>query len=174
MLRLETKGRFGPCYAPQDMAANSVPELLAAQSKAKLRAMEQALDEQIADLKIQKQWVGKALLAKGGGSKPTVSAGDKASGQNTGRKTGSTEMLRQIIKEQPERVWMPKDVIDAANEKGISSTDAAIRVALRRMYERGFLERGPDGTGWKLASSNGSAGESSSEAQTSGPVGMGG
>jgi hypothetical protein len=157
------------------MPANSVLELLAAQSAAKLQAMEHAIDEQIADLRSQRELVGRALTEKGVRPKTTPNSnGDaKPSKRRKQRnsRTGSSSVIRQIFLEQPERVWMPIEVINKAHERGVSSTAQAIRVQLRRMGEQGFLERGPGGTGWRLAAaSNGSAGEPYAEAnKTSSP-----
>ncbi|HEV2945088.1 MAG TPA: hypothetical protein VGX26_08250 [Solirubrobacteraceae bacterium] len=79
------------------------------------------------------------------------------------------------MKERPEHVWTPAEIIHVVKERGATSSPNAIRVALRRMYNvEHFLERGSDGTGWRLASSNGSRQESFSEATSSGPEGMGG
>ncbi len=157
------------------MAANSVLELLAKQSATKLQAMEQSIDAQIADLKTQKELVGRALIEKGV-RKPAPKSDEKPPNHRKRRntRTGSSTVIREIIREQPERVWMPREIIQAAHERNVSSKAQSIRVALRRMGEQGFLERGPDGEGWKLASVNGSAEESSSEAQSSGPVGLSG
>jgi hypothetical protein len=151
------------------MPAQTVKGLLAAQSAAKLQAMEQAIDEQIAALKLEKSWIGDALIEKGVRSKPTSrpEAAPKKERKARTARTGSSAVIREIVKEQPERIWMPKEIIDAAHERGVGSTAQAIRVALRRMGEQGFLDRGPDGSGWKLASSNGSAQGSFEEARTS-------
>jgi hypothetical protein len=152
------------------MPANSVLELLATQSAAKLQAMEQAIDEQITDLRTQKDLIGRALTKKG--VRPTVAPHADAKPPKRRRhrssRTGSSSVIRQVVQEQPERIWMPIEIIQAAHERGVTSNAQSIRVALRRMGEQGFLARGPDGTGWKLASSNGSAGESFSEAPNSG------
>jgi hypothetical protein len=159
------------------MTVQTLPELLANQSAAKLQAMEEAIDEQIADLKLQKKWIGNALISKGVRPKPAAKADSKPSAapkrsRKAASRNGSTDTIRAIFRENPESVLMPAQVIAIARERGASSTDQAIRVALRRMRDQGFLERGPDG--WKLASSNGSAQESFSEAETSEPGGMGG
>jgi hypothetical protein len=136
--------------------------------------MEQGIDDEIADLKIQKKWIGEALVKKGVRSKPTTKSEPARKKARKAKRNGSTDVIREIFREQPERVWMPAEVIGVARERGVTSTDQAIRVALRRMRDQGFLQRGPSGEGWRLASSNGSQQESLSEAQTSGPGGMGG
>jgi hypothetical protein len=146
------------------MPANSVLQFLASQSAAKLQAMEHAIDEQIADLRSQRDLVGRALTEKGVRPKTTPNGnGDaKPSKRRKQRnsRTGSSSVIRSIFLEQPERVWMPIEIINEAHERGVSSTAQAIRVQLRRMGEQGFLDRGPGGTGWRLtAASNGSAGE---------------
>lgn len=137
--------------------------------------MARSIDAQLADLQVEKEWIWDALAEKG---VPKPSAREttqrKEPKSQGGRRTGSTAAIRGIISADPERLWMPKEVIDALHARGIESAPAAIRVALRRMGEKGFLVRGPDGEGWKLASNNGSEPESLLEAQTSGPGGMGG
>ena len=158
------------------MAAKNLTEFLATLSVAKLRAMDQSIDEQIEDLRSQNKVIRDALAEKGaipkGSARETAQRKEqKAQG---GRKTGSAAAIREIISAEPERLWMPKEVIDALHARGIESAPAAVRVALRRMGAKGFLVRGPSGEGWKLASSNGSGTESLLEANSSGPGGMGG
>jgi hypothetical protein len=158
------------------MAAKNLTEFLATLSVVKLRAMDESIDEEIDDLTLQKKMIRNALAEKGV-IKPTAreTAQRKEQKSQGGRKTGSAAAIREIISAEPERLWMPKEVIDALHARGIESAPAAVRVALRRMGAKGFLVRGPTGEGWKLASSNGSEPESLLEAQkTSGPGGMGG
>lgn len=141
------------------MAAENIKELLGSLSVAKLRTMDEALDRQIAERKTEKSWIADALAKKGAG--PKLSRADSPPGQpqkkRTGQNTGSAAVIRQVISAEPDRVWMPAEVIDAVLTQGVRSTPNSIRVALRRMGEKGFLERGPDGTGWTLAKSNGSS-----------------
>lgn len=132
--------------------------------------MEQSIDEEIGDLQQQKKWIGAALIRKGVSVKaPTrqESASRKAPKASGGRKAGSTAIIKEIIAAQPDRVWMPAEVIDAAHAQGVGSTAQAIRVALRRMAKKGFLKRGPDDRGWILATSNGPTQESFDQAQSS-------
>lgn len=170
---------FALCYRCSIVTVQTLPDLLANQSAAKLQAMEEAIDDQIADLKQQKKWIGDALIRKGIRPRPTAKSEPKPPAspkrsRKPANRNNSTDIIRKIFRDSPGHVFMPADVIGIARERGASSTDQAIRVALRRMRDQGFLQRGPDGNGWKLASSNGSAQESFSEAPTSGPGGMGG
>jgi hypothetical protein len=157
------------------MAAKNLTEFLATLSVAKLKAMDQSIDAEIDDLALQKKMIRNALAEKGV-LKPTTreNAQRKEPKGQGGRKTGSAAAIREIISAEPERVWMPKEVIDALHARGVESAPASVRVALRRMGEKGFLARGPNGEGWKLASTNGSRPESLLEANSSGPGGMGG
>jgi hypothetical protein len=142
------------------MPANSVLELLATQSAVKLQAMEQAIDEQIADLKAQKELVGRALTAKGVRPTPAPHADEKPPKRRKHRngRTGSSSVIREVVQEQPGRVWMPIEIIRAAHERGVTSNAQSIRVALRRMGDQGFLKRGPNDEGWQYAAaSNGHA-----------------
>jgi hypothetical protein len=139
---------------------NPVVEILSKQSRAKLKALLASLEAADASIKAQRLLILDALEQKG-----TLT---REPGSGRGH-TGTSDVLRQIMRESGGRVLMPKAIISAARERGVTSSDPAIRVALRRMHQvEGFIERGPDGTGWRLASSNGSAGESFSEAPNSG------
>lgn len=157
------------------MAVQSVHELLATLSRSKLEAMEKGIDAKIADLRTEKELVGRALAAKGVTRPKTTPSNtdDKATKRRNkrgGRGTGSSQVLRTIIEEQPDRIWMPIEIIHEAHSRGVTSRDQAIRVALRRMGERGILRRGPNDEGWQFAASqNGSSGEPSD--QTSPPEG---
>jgi hypothetical protein len=138
------------------MAANSVLELLATQSAAKLQAMEQAIDEQVADLRTQKDLIGRALTKKGVRPTPAPSNDEKPPKKRKHRngRTGSSSIIRQVVQEAPDRIWMPIEIIRAAHERGVTSNAQSIRVALRRMGDQGFLTRGPNGQGWQLASAS--------------------
>lgn len=138
------------------MAAENIKELLGSLSVAKLRKMDEAIDRQIAERKTEKSWIADALAKKGAAPKSSRAETPPRKPQqpNKGRATGSAAAIKRIIAAEPDRVWMPAEVIDAVLTQGVSSTPNSIRVALRRMGEKGFLERGPDGTGWTLAKSN--------------------
>jgi hypothetical protein len=147
------------------MAVNPVAELLARQSRSKLKAMLEGIEATEASLKAQRQLVEEALGEKAGKSANSAVSEQGASGRGH---TGTSEVLRGIMRESNGRVLMPKEIIGKARERGVTSSDAAIRVALRRIHQvEGLIERGPGGTGWRLASSNGSAPESFSEAPSS-------
>jgi hypothetical protein len=168
-----------------------VIEVLSKLSAAKLEGMQKDIEAQITDLRTQARWIDRALIEKGVHPPPAPSNGNgvappapetsapkrrsaRRSGPG-GRGTGTAALIRAAVKERPEHVWTPAEVIRTVQDRGATSSPAAIRVALRRMHDvERFLERGPDGTGWRLASSNGSRQESFSEALSSDPEGMGG
>jgi hypothetical protein len=165
---------------------NPLIDVLTKLSAAKLDAMQKDIEAQITDLRTQARWVDRALIEKGVHPQPTPQNGASASAPasspspkphatHSTKRTGTAAMIRAAVKERPEHVWTPAEVIRIVKERGATSSPAAIRVALRRMHNvEHFLERGPDGTGWRLASSNGSREESPSEATNSGSGGMGG
>lgn len=146
------------------VTTNPVADLLAKQSRSKLKAMLSGLDSAEASIKAQRVLILDALAQKG------VQAANEPQAESNGRgHTGTSAVLRDIMRDSGGRVLMPKAIITTARERGVTSSDPAIRVALRRMHQiDGFIERGPGGTGWRLASSNGSVGESFSEAPNSG------
>lgn len=159
------------------MANNPVVDLLAKQSTAKLRTMQSDIQQQINDLMLQAQWIKRAIEEKSG-TQTTVDAPTDAGPRlkrtaPKRRSTGTSAAIRQVIEGgDPERVWLPGEVVREVKARGVTSSAAAIRVALRRMGEDGLLARGPNGEGWKLASVNGS---SASEPSTDAPsVGLGG
>ena len=162
------------------MSNDPIIALLAKQSTAKLRAMQSDVQSQIQDLQLQAHWIGRAIADKQG-SPPATPAGDsgtngaspKRSANSQRRRVGGTsDALRAILQAEPGRVWQPAEIAEVAHAQGLRSSSAAIRVALRRMGDEHFLTRGPDGTGWQLASENGS---SASEPPTDAPsVGLGG
>jgi hypothetical protein len=147
------------CYGT--MPPNSVLDLLSNLSATKLQAMERLIEDQIADLRSQKELVGRALTKKGARPRTTPNGTDTkpTRRRRQGGRTGSMAVLRDIVREQPDRVWMPIEIIGEAHERGVTSQDQAIRVALRRLGEQNFLQRGPDGTGWQLAASQNGSGE---------------
>lgn len=143
----------------REMPAENIKELLSRLSVANLQQMDEALDRQVEDLKTEKAWIAEAMTKKGVTPKsPRSEQAPKKTPRKAkgGRSTGSAAAIKQIFEDQPDRVLMPAEVIDAVLAKGISSTPNSIRVALRRFGEKGFLERGPDGDGWTRAKSNGS------------------
>lgn len=159
------------------MLLETVSDFLAKQSRSKLEAMERGIEERIADLKAEKELVGRALANKGvmrpktPQNPPDVKPSKRR--KRGGRGTGSAQILRDIVREQPERVWQPIEIIRAAHERGVTSEAQSIRVALRRLQTQGFLTRGPDGTGWQLAASQNSSAEPREATKTSPPNGDG-
>ena len=49
--------------------------------------------------------------------------------------------IQQIMSEQPQRDWSPAEIITALKERGSTAKPEGVRVLLRRMVERGQLER---------------------------------
>jgi hypothetical protein len=149
------------------MPEQPVLELLTKLSRAKLRTMQLDIDAKLGDLQTQRQWIERALAAKGEDVSGAHSSSKQASANP---RNGTNAIIREILAERPGYVWTPAEIINQAQARGATSSAQAIRVALRRMGEppTSLLARGPDGTGWRLASSNGSGGESSSEAPISG------
>jgi hypothetical protein len=145
------------------VATNPVADLLAKQSRSKLKAMLTGLDTAEASIKAQRLLILDALGQKG---VQTTAGSQESSGRGH---TGTSDVLRQIMRESGGRVLMPKVIIAAARERGVTSSDPAIRVALRRMHQvEGFIERGPDGNGWRLASAGDHPDEGATEASSSG------
>ena len=160
------------------MPQNPVIDVLAKLSAAKLEAMQKDIEAQISDLRTQARWVDKALIEKGVHPEPVEQAGSAQPPANEPpprqakrrgvKRTGTADLIRTVFKERPEHVWTPAEVIRAVKARGATSSPQAIRVALRRMHNVDhFLERGPDGTNWRLASSNGMRQESFSDAEHS-------
>jgi hypothetical protein len=54
--------------------------------------------------------------------------------------------IQQIMSEQPEREWSPAEIIKALKERGSDAKPEGVRVLIRRMVERGQLERPGYGT----------------------------
>lgn len=166
------------CFAMQQ----PVVELLAKQSVARLHAMQQDIRAQIQDLQLQAHWIERALAEKGevaptpaaAVQAPTAFSVTRTSSprRSKPKRGGTSEAIRRVLEGEPGRLWQPAEVAERVHALGIGSSSPAIRVALRRMGDEGFLTRGPDGTGWKLASANGSY---TSEPSTDAPsVGLGG
>ncbi len=149
------------------MAEQPVLELLSKLSAGKLRGMQHDIDVKVADLQTQREWIDRALKAKNGAHVVISGGGGQI---HVGGRKGTTALIRDVLSQRPGYVWKPAEVIEQLRARGSESSGAAIRVALRRMAEppNNILERGPNGTGWRLASSNGSLGESFSEAPISG------
>lgn len=167
-------------YATRAMPDNPLVDLLAKQSTARLQAMQREIQTQILDLQLQARWVSRALAGK---HVPSPSAQENASHESDSggspqarrRVPGSTgDVIREIIN-APGRVWQPSEVVQEAHNRGLRASPPAIRVALRRLGNSNYLKRGPNGTGWQLASANGSSpSEPPPDALSLGLGGMGG
>ena len=152
------------------MTDDPVLGLLLKQSAQKLRAMQRDIDAEIANLQASRVQVGRALARKDGNGVVGAANGSGSRVNASKRAGASNSLILTIMAERADHVWMPAEIIRAVHERGHGNSDAAIRVALRRLSGRpnAPITRGPEGTGWKLASSNGSGRESSSEAHISG------
>ncbi len=147
------------------MTPNPVIELLAKQSTSRLRDMDKQIGEQIEDLRVQHDWVLRALAEKGVSATPAPAPSvSNGNGERPKRKrSNKRQAITQVLLTDPGRVWLPSEVRDALLAQGVDSTAAAVRVTLRRMGDDGELERPSDGNGWKLADPNLAPDPSSSE-----------
>lgn len=155
------------------MTDDPVLDMLLRLSVQKLRTMQHDIDTQISDLQTSRAQVERALARKDSNGASTGTAATRRAATRVSarkRSVSTNDLILGILAERPGYVWMPAEIIREVHARGNSTADAAVRVALRRMSERpnAPVTRGPDGTGWKLASSNGSGRESSSEAHISG------
>lgn len=145
------------------MVGHPVVELLTKQSRARLREMDTQITAQIEDLRVQSAWIKRALAEKGEGDDTTGGVPAVAAKRRRGQ---TREAIMSVIVADPERVWLPNEVRKGLLERGIDMKVEALRVALRRMGDDNELVRGPDGNGWKLASTNGAVQSSLDEAST--------
>jgi hypothetical protein len=154
------------------MPVDPVVALLAKQSKNRLQTMQRQVRDQIESLQAQDEMIAQALAEKGQPGTDAQNGTPKAQG----RPSNKRDVFKKIIASRPDHAWLPAEMRDALAAEGIESNSPAIRVMLRRMGEAGEIERGPDGTGWKLklASANGSTQESLTEATSVGPGDVGG
>jgi hypothetical protein len=138
------------------MSENPVVALLATQSTKRLREMDNAIAEQLADLNAQRVWVRRALSSKGASLDAEPEAGTPSAhngnGKRPGRKRGSKrEAIVELMRTDPRRVWLPSEVRASLEQQGIDVTVEAVRVTLRRMGDDNELVRPEDGNGWMLA-----------------------
>lgn len=130
-----------------------VLELLVKQSASRLRDMDEQIDAQLADLRVQSAWIKRALAQKAGPSPSDIRPLPEAKPGAKRRRGSKRDAILRLLHTDPARVWLPSEVRDGLAGQGVQSTAEAVRVALRRMGEEGgTLVRGPDGNGWKLAS----------------------
>ena len=145
--------------------------LLAKQSAKSLREIDESISGQLADLTIQRTWVRRALAAKGielepeaTTASPIVASNGNRNGTRTrpGRRRGSKRgAILELMRTEPERVWLPSEVRAGLIQQGIDVTVEAVRVTLRRMGADDELVRPDDGNGWKVAPDIPSSGEPS-------------
>lgn len=150
-----------------------VVELLAKQSVARLREMDAQIEAQIADLSVQGTWVKRALAEKGQEVPPATTTNGVEPERVKRRRGSKRDAIIELMQTDPGRVWLPSQVRAGLLERNIDSTVEAIRVALRRMGDDHELERGDDGNGWKLASTNGAVQQPLEEAPSLEPEGYG-
>jgi hypothetical protein len=128
------------------MVPDPVITLLAKQSAASLKTMQDEVRQQIESLRFQYELLSRAIKAK--------RTDDVAAGGTSVPRGARRAIFREILGTRPDHPWLPSEVRTALAMRGIESTSAAIRVMLRRMVEDGEVERGEDGTGWKIVASN--------------------
>ncbi len=132
-----------------------IPALLAQQSRSFLRKLREDGEKQVRDLQQQLAWIDRALAEKENDApRRPITVTPAANGGKTGR---HLSMQRRLIKQilvsrEPGRVWAPAELKVALNEYGLEPSNEAVRVTLRRMGEAGEVERGANGSGWKLPS----------------------
>jgi hypothetical protein len=149
--------------------ADPVVEILSKQSAARLREMLESADKQISDLRVQREWITRALESKGAAPASTQ---HEQSAPALGRKRGSKRtLIQEILAADPQRVWIPADVRTALAERGHEASIESVRITLRRMAADREVIREPNG--WKLASANGSTQEPLTEVPNLGPEGYG-
>lgn len=124
------------------MSPDPVLELLAKQSATSLRAMQDEIRLQIESLRVQYELLTRAVAAK----QPSATGAQVPRG-------AKRAIFREILSTRPDHPWMPSEVRTALAMQGIESSSSAIRVMLRRMAEDEEVERGAQGVGWKLTSS---------------------
>lgn len=149
------------------MAVDPVVSVLAKQSASRLKEMRDDAVKQREDLRIQIEWLDRALVEKGHSPAPSASA----NGTRPGRRRGNKREAIKAVLGTEHRVWTPNEIREGLAAQGIDMTVEAVRVALRRMSSD-EVERGPDGVGWKLPSVNGSTQEPLTEVPSSGPEGV--
>lgn len=141
-----------------------VVDLLAEQPASRLREIDVQLDEQIVQaeeqvdaLRAQSRFVKRALAEKGGGASqlpPDARPSGDRMREGPLRKPGDLRMaITQVIRAEPDRVWLPSLVRDRLAARGIEASSETIRATLRRMGESGELVRPKDSNGWLLAAS---------------------
>lgn len=132
--------------------------MLAKQSAARLRDMDEKLSGQIVDLQVQQTWIRRALEEKGV-TPPELapSPGNATNGSPTRgkrKRSNKRSAIMKVLLTKPSAVWLPSEVREGLLTQGIDSSVEAVRVTLRRMGEDGELVRPPDGNGWQLAGSD--------------------
>ena len=144
-------------------------DLLAKQSAARLREMEAQLRSQMDDLRVQAEWVARALVVKGQttadappstGHKPVPSPSGGVNAVVRRRRSNKRGAIRALMETRPDHTWLPSEVRDGLATQGIETTADSLRVAMRRMAEEGLLERSETGHGWRLAGDDTSNGSS--------------
>jgi hypothetical protein len=165
--------------------SSAVIDLLAQQSAARLRAMQDSVRDEIERLRVEQQQIGEALAQKGGqkGQKAPKAKPERKQAERNGSMPPQRldsgppgekrEVFREILSSQSRRSQTVAEILAALERRQIESNPAAVRAMLRRMYKAGEVKR-VDHKHWKLASTNGSHQESFMEATSSGPGGMGG
>ena len=130
--------------------------LLAKQSAKSLREMDEAIGGQLDDLHTQRVWVRRALAEKGieiaaDAAPANAEPVGNSNGARPGRKRGDKrQAIIDVMRTDPARVWLPSETRDALAARGVETTAASVRVAMRRMGDDDELVRPTDGNGWLL------------------------
>jgi hypothetical protein len=132
----------------------SVVTLLAKQSPSRLLAMQAEAREKKASLQAEEELITRALAEQGQSTGPVSNKSKLPSDSHSNRE--KREIFREILSTRPDHAWMPAEMRLELSKRKIESTNDAIRALLRRMAKDGEVIRGDDGTGWRLASTNGS------------------
>lgn len=142
------------CYPGRCGTLNTVHEpivdLLAKQSRSRLKEMELQIQEQIEGLQAQGRLIKRALAEQDQGAAKDRS--ERPSPETMRRRRGPLrEAITEIVRGDVTRIWLPSDVRAALAERGVNADLEAVRVSLRRMGEAGELARPSDGgNGWRV------------------------
>lgn len=127
------------------MPVEPVVALLMRQSASSLKAMADEIRQQIESLSAQYRLVERALAEKDRAMAGVGNAPPQSSPRGEKR-----ALFREILAQRPDRDWTATQIMTELQRRGVPANGAAVRVMLRRMAERGDVER--THLGWKLAS----------------------
>lgn len=150
-------------------------DLLLKESVARLRQRRAENEEVMRTAKRDAHYIDKALKIKGAADSQGGRATRPTRQRKSQSKAGSSrEPIREIVASDASRAWMPAEVRDLLASRGIDVATGTVRATMKRLLDEGEFARPYEGGhGFKLASTNGSAGEPPTEATSSGAGGMG-